>query len=149
MIDTVRVVQEGQALVYVAGAVDDEEVGMRNLGGQGLGLSVVNRLVPVLSSDSSGQSNGTGPPQALITVRRTSGLDMFQIIGRKLRLNGSYTASAVPVCEGCGGGNVRIPHVTFTASTMMKDGCGAAPQVLAFFKWFGVYEVGNLEVVED
>ncbi|KAK5945372.1 hypothetical protein PMZ80_002577 [Knufia obscura] len=129
VIDTMRVGQEGH---------------------KGLGLSVVNRLVPVLSSSGEQlHSNGAGPPQALITVRQTAGLDMFQVIGRNLRLNGSHTASAVPVCEGCGGGNVRIPLVTFTASTMMKDGCGAAPQVLAFFKWFGVYEVGSLEIVED
>lgn len=139
IIDTVAIGQEGQALIYVAGAVPDSNTSMKNLGTQGLGLQTANKLVPVQTTNDTAQ--------ALVTVRQTAGVDMFQVIGRNLKLNGSYTASAV--CSVCGNGNVRIPLVTFQASTPTKTGCGTAPQVLAFFKWFGVYDLDSLQVTED
>jgi YVTN family beta-propeller protein len=143
IIDTIPIGQEGQALIYVAGAVSDVSAGTQNLGTQGLNLRTANKLIPVVSTGIS--SNST--PQALITIRQTDGVDMFQVIGRNLRLNGSYTASAV--CSVFGGGDTRVPLVSFKASSPTKTGCGAAPQVLAFFKWFGVYDVDSLQVAED
>jgi DNA-binding beta-propeller fold protein YncE len=141
IVKTVRVGQEGQALVYVADAVTSGD-GTQNLGTQGLLAKLpYNKLVNVRSSDG-GYTNAT----ALITIRHEEGLDMFQVIGRDLNLSTIYTASAS--CLGCNG--VQIPLVNFTAtpSSGMSMGCGTAPQVLAFFSFFGVYDEDTLQVTE-
>jgi DNA-binding beta-propeller fold protein YncE len=141
IVKTVKVGQEGQALVYVADAVTSGN-GTQNLGTQGL-LSELpyNKLVNIQSSNSS-YTNAT----ALITVRHEAGLDMFQVIGRDLKLNTTYTASAS--CLGCNG--AQVPLVNFTASSSggMGMDCGVAPQVLAFFSFFGVYDENTLQVTE-
>ena len=152
IIDTLRVGQEGQSVIYVAEAVPEGSNGTQNLGRQGLDLRTANKIVPVPNgTESESAVNATSPqpdtgPQALVTIRQTSGLDMFQIIGRNLRLNRTYTASAL--CESCSGESERSSLVTFKASTESPSGCGTAPQVLAFFKWFGVYDLETIEVVE-
>ncbi len=121
---TVNVGQEGQALVYVANAVPTGN-GTQNLGRQGLfEKPASNKLVDVLDSHGS---NGS----ALATVRPQNGLDMFQLIGRNLRLNTTYTAFAA--CLQCNG--TKIPLVDFMATAPTQAGCGSAPQVLAFFKF--------------
>jgi YVTN family beta-propeller protein len=138
VLHTLEVGQESQALVYVAGAVPSGE-GKQNLGTQGLTSGVAeNRLVPV--NDTSLQSKES--PSALITIRKSLGLDMFQIIGRNLVLNNTYLASAT--CLKCNG--VQIPMVEFIATTKMGNGCESAPQVLAFFKFFGVYDLDSISV---
>lgn len=150
---TVTVAQEGQALVYVANAVPNGN-GTQNLGKQGLyDQPASNKLVHVQPSGGLGHvhkgatATGHKAPTALITVRRQTGLDMFQVIGRDLRVNSTYTASAVATCKTCG--HARIPLVDFTAKADPgNSGCGIAPQVLAFFKFFGVYDLDTLQITE-
>jgi YVTN family beta-propeller protein len=139
VVKTVKVGQEGQALVYVANAVPNGN-GTQNLGTQGLSENpATNKLVNVRSSGVH-HNNAT----ALITIRPEPGLDMFQVIGRNLKLNRTYIASAS--CLNCNG--LQIPLVNFTASTPTSMGCGTAPQVLAFFNFFGVYDADTLQVTE-
>jgi len=137
---TLNVGQEGQALVYVAGAVPEGD-GTQNLGRQGLsGKPVLNKI---LTGDSP-SSNGT-TPTALVTIRSQQGLDMFQVIGRNLKLNSTYSVSAS--CLKCN--RVQIPLVEFMASMPTSMGCGTAPQVLAFFKFNGVYDFESLRLHEE
>ena len=143
VLDTVKVGQEGQALVYVANAVPTG-TGTQNLGTQGLNLQVENRLFDVQNLPGTLPGNATGPPSALLTVRAASGLDMFQLIGRNLKLNGTYVAEA-RLNQGLGGSQ-PIPLVQFVASTPAAGGCATAPQVLAFFKFFGVYDIESVIV---
>jgi YVTN family beta-propeller protein len=141
VLHSLAVGQESQALVYVAGAVPSGD-GRQNLGSQGLSSGLAeNRLVLVNDNTTSSQAKDS-LPSALITIRKSSGLDMFQVIGRNLVLNGTYVASAV--CQNCNG--ARITLVEFTATTRMSDGCGSAPQVLAFFKFFDVYDPDSIRV---
>ncbi|KAJ2980265.1 hypothetical protein NQ176_g2742 [Zarea fungicola] len=137
---TVDIGQEGQALVYVAGAVPEGSGnGTQNLGKQGLTPKhPLNKLL--VGKSHSGNATAT----ALITVRQQAGLDMFQVIGRGLKLNTTYTVTGS--CLQCNG--VRIPLVEFSASTPTGPGCGTAPQVLAFFKFIGVYSMESLRLVD-
>jgi YVTN family beta-propeller protein len=132
VINTIKIGQESQALIYVSNAVPTGD-GMQNLGRQGLGFEVQNAIIPVL-----GTENGT----VLLTVRSTSGLEMIQLIGRQLELNASYAFSAS--CMMCNG--QQIPLLTFAATTRSPDGCGAAPQVLGFFKFFRVYDINSVQI---
>lgn len=136
---TVDIGQEGQALVYVAGAVPQGHNGTENLGRQGL---VPQRPLNKLLVGDTHSDNVTAT--ALVTVRKQVGLDMFQVIGRGLKLNTTYTVTGS--CLGCHG--VRIPLVDFSASTPTGNGCGTAPQVLAFFKFTDVYCPDSLQLVE-
>ncbi len=131
VIHTMKVGQESQALVYVAGAVTSGN-GTQNLGRQGLDLKVENRLIPM-----SNQPNSS----SLITVRAVSGLDMFQVIGSGLKVNTTYVASAS--CLDCKG--VRIPLLEFSGMPT-GHGCATAPQVLGFFKFFDVYDLKSVTV---
>ncbi|KAF8592666.1 hypothetical protein K439DRAFT_1323730 [Ramaria rubella] len=131
IVDTLHVGQEGQAAVYVAGAVPSGN-GTANLGTQGLNKQTANKLISTPDGGS-----------ALITIRGLSGLDMVQVIGRSLKVNVSYTAFA-STPQG-----VEIPLVDFTASpapTGSVTDCGTAPQVLAFVKFFGVYDINTVAV---
>lgn len=162
VIDTLSVGQEGQALVFVAGAVPsstNRSTYTANLGRQGLSERVESVLVLVLSNaNPSTATNGS----ALITVRQLPGLDMLQVIGRHLRANVTYTVSASPMIspmrqggwlgEWLGGwhggrhGEIRIPLVEFNATVPDPTGCEVAPQVLGFVKVFGVYAVESFQV---
>ncbi len=143
VVHTMNVGQEGQALVYVAGAVTSGD-GTQNLGRQGIASEpALNKLVAV-SSKGPGSEQANATRSALITVRPLAGFDMFQIIGRNLRLNGSYTASAS--CLACKG--VQIPLVSFNATTPTQSGCGVAPQVLGFFAFKGVYDLESVQIRE-
>lgn len=136
VIDTLKVGQEGQALVYVAGAVTSGD-GMQNLGRQGLGKRIENRLIAATNSSKS---------TALFTIRQLVGLDMLQIIGRELEINQTYVAAAT--CKMCNG--AMVPLVEFDATTPVKGhmGCAVAPQVLAFFKFFDVYDINSLRLTK-
>lgn len=137
VVETLTVGQEGQALIYVAGAVPTGN-GTQNLVTQGLtGKPATNKVISI-------QGNHSEETTALITIRPEQGLDMFQIIGRNLKLNTTYTARAS--CLSCNG--IKIPLVDFSASQRVTDGCGNAPQVLAFFKFNGVYDTETLEIIE-
>ncbi|KAF2458993.1 nitrous oxide reductase [Lineolata rhizophorae] len=135
VVDTLDVGQEGQAIVYVSNAVPEGD-GLLNLGTQGLRGRAKNKLLSV--------EGGKEDAAALITVRDQNGLDMFQIIGRKLLLNTTYVAAAE--CTSCGG--VEVPLLEFNATMPTMDGCGTAPQVLAFFKFEDVYDFDSLRVYE-
>ncbi|GFP59062.1 hypothetical protein TASIC1_0012006500 [Trichoderma asperellum] len=137
VVKTVNVGQEGQALIYVSGAVSSASNGTQNLGKQGLfDKPALNKLLTE-AKPSNSQSNGSPPPTGLVTVRPESGLDMLQVIGRNLRLNRTYTVSAKV-------SNSLIPLVDFNATAPTGPGCGTAPQVLAFLKFIGVYDIDNL-----
>ncbi|KAK1808394.1 hypothetical protein LTR12_017243 [Friedmanniomyces endolithicus] len=148
VIDTLHVGQEGQALVYVAGAVPastNASTYTAHLGHQGLSRRVENVLIPVVSNTSpTTATNGS----ALITIRALPGLDMLQIIGRHLQANVTYVVSASPT--GYGGdktpAEVRIPLVEFNATLPDPIGCEVAPQVLGFMKVFGVYGLNTFEI---
>jgi YVTN family beta-propeller protein len=134
---TVKVGQEGQALIYVAGAVPGGcGAGTKNLGRQGLFSQ------PALNKLLTGEQTDNMTSTALITIRPQQGLDMFQVIGRDLKLNTTYTVSGS--CSKCNG--LQIPLVDFSASIPTGIGCGTAPQVLAFFKFNGVYDIGSLQL---
>ncbi|MEO3935123.1 YncE family protein [Dermatophilaceae bacterium Soc4.6] len=120
---TLRVGQEGQALVYVAGAVPTGP-GTQNLVRQGLGQPVRNAAATVTA----------GPGHVLVTVRGVKGLDMVQLQGSGLTPNATYTAYARR-------GDDRVPLMSFTA-----DAQGAAPQVLAFVKFLGVYDITTVQI---
>jgi YVTN family beta-propeller protein len=144
VIATLNVGQEGQALVYVSNAVPLGSSGTQRLGTQGLtGAPAENVLLPVR------RARGALPDgAALLTVRRLPGVDMVQIIGRALTLNATYDVSAV--CSACAGAP-RVPLLDFKASVPMEGGmhgCATAPQVLAFFKFLGVYDLGSVAVTE-
>lgn len=140
VVKTVNVGQESQALIYVANAVPAGN-GTQGLGQQGLLEGpAFNKLVVAGVKDNS--SDAGNPATALITVRPQQGLDMLQVIGRNLKLNTTYTASAS--CLNCGG--VQVPIVDFTATVPTAGGCGTAPQVLAFLKVVGVYDLDSLTV---
>lgn len=120
-VDTLRVGQEGQALVYVASAVPNGN-GRQHLGRQGSDLPVRNAAAT------------SGPGKAELTVRQVKGLDMVQLQGSGLTPNATYTASARH-------GHDRIPLLSFNA-----DAAGAVPQALAFTKFLGVYDINTLQV---
>jgi YVTN family beta-propeller protein len=129
---TLPIGQESQALIYVPNAVPSGS-GLQNLGTQGLGKRVENRLLPVTNSSES---------SALVTVRALDGLDMVQVIGRKLEVNGTYVVTA----EGSGGARLQV--VSFVASMLDKEnpGCAVAPQVLSFLPFFVNYELESVEI---
>ncbi|KXT03518.1 hypothetical protein AC578_1625 [Pseudocercospora eumusae] len=91
-------------------------------------------LLPVSGNETKPDAN------AQVTIRQTSGLDMFQVTGRKLVLNGTYTVSAR--CHTCDDDeDSRTPLVSFNASMPTATDCGSAPQALAFFKFFNVHDM--------
>jgi YVTN family beta-propeller protein len=88
VVHTMLVSQEDQALIYVAGAVPSGP-GTQNLGTLGIATKpALNKLVPISGPKEHPEAS------ALVTVRPLPGLDMFQIIGRSMQLNTSYTATA-------------------------------------------------------
>lgn len=135
--------QEGQALVYVANAAPDFANSTQGLVRQGLLEKPASNKIVTLSGVQSDAKTGHAP-SALVTVRQQAGLDMFQVIGRDLPLNKDYTVSAA--CLKCGGH--QIPLVDFRPTVATGMGCGTAPQVLAFFKFFGVYDLDSLTMTE-
>lgn len=150
IIDTMKIGQDTQSLIYLSNVVPEGSNGTENLGTQGLGLRVENRLIPVASNSNHNLTAVEphpldGKPQAIITIRQTAGSDMFQVIGRNLIPNGTYTASAT--CISCGHDG-RMPLVTFNASDSSPTGCGEANEVLAFFKFFDVYDLDSLWIQE-
>lgn len=132
ILHTMEVGQEGQALIYVAGAVPSGP-GTQNLGRQGLGNKIENRVFPIASS---------GNASALLTVREVAGLDMVQFIGRHLDGNTTYLASAS--CYSCKG--VSIPLLKFHGTYPIGMGCTSAGQVLGFMLFLGVYDIDTVTV---
>lgn len=122
-VDTLPTGQEGQAIVYVAGAVPAGP-GTQNLGRQGLDQPVRNADATVTA----------GPGQVQVTVRGVKGLDMVQLQGTGLTPNAAYTAYAAR-------GDDQVPLVSFSA-----DAKGAVPQALAFVKFLGVYDIDRVQV---
>lgn len=98
-------------------------------------------MVPVFSATGDVPHNSSS---AIVPVREVAGLEMFLVIGRQLILNGIYTVSAVPKMAS----GIRILLATFKAATRARSGCGGAPQVLTFFRFFGVYDMDTVEVRE-
>ena len=120
---TLHVGQEGQALVYVAGAVPSG-TGRQHLGRQGLGQPVVNAPVRVELSPGSAQVN----------VRAVHDSDQLEVSAKGLTPSTPYTA------YGRRNGDL-VPLTNFSS-----DAHGAVPQALAFLKVFGVYDVNDITV---
>ena len=123
LIDTLHVGQEGQGLVYVAGAVPSG-TGTQHLGHQGLGLRVENAAATVESS----------PGTAEVNVRAVNGIDQLAIEAKGLTPSATYTAYGRRNSE-------LVPLVSFTS-----DAKGAVPQALAFMRFFGVYDSSDITV---
>ncbi len=81
-----------------------------------------------LSTSSTRATASSSPPW--IPYR----LDMVQLQGSGLTPNASYTAYAAR-------GDDQVPLVSFVA-----DAKGKAPQVLAFVKFLGVYDIDRVQV---
>lgn len=116
VVTTLAVGQEPQAVVYVAGAAH-AGAGAANLTRQGLGPGT--RSVPVEVRRSPGRVEAT--------IRPVDGVDMVQLQARQLTPDGRYTA------YGERDGDL-VPLAEFAT-----DDQGAAPQVLAFVRFSGVY----------
>ncbi len=121
--DTLRTGQEGQAVVYVAGAVTSG-TGTTHLRRQGLGLRVENAHAYVELS----------PGAAHVTVRQVSGTDMVQIQANDLTPRTKYTA------YGRRNGAL-VPLLSFSS-----DAKGGVAQALAFVHFFGVYDAQDVTV---
>lgn len=121
--DTLRVGQEGQALVYVAGAVP-HGAGTQHLTRQGLDQPVRNAPAQVTA----------GPGKVGLTVRTVAGLDMVQLQGSGLSPGATYRVSAKH-------DDTRLPLLDITA-----DSTGAVPQALAFMKFLGIYDLTSVQV---
>ena len=152
---TWRVGQEGQALVYVSGAVP--EGGSASDGGAAatqplmLGMQGIKQQPPLNARIAVTALPGAPEGgEALLTVRALNGLDMIQLIGRRLRFNATYTFSAQLTAElaACPRRRPRVPLLDFTPTKQEPEGCATAPQVLAFIKWFGVYDADTARIEE-
>ena len=122
IVTTLRTGQEGQAVVYVAGAVPDGP-GTANLTRQGLNLpvqSVTSALV--------------GPGSSALIVRAVDGVDMVQFSGRGMTADTRYTVYATHA-------GLQNPLMSFTT-----DQNGDKPQALAFVQFFGVYDINSVIV---
>ncbi|WP_283561957.1 beta-propeller fold lactonase family protein [Paenarthrobacter sp. PH39-S1] len=122
LIKTLRVGQEGQALVYVANAVPTG-TGSEHLTRQGLDQPVENAEIKV-----------DGPGEAHLTVRAVDGLDMIEIEGQGLTPNTRYTASVDDAGE-------PVPLLSFTT-----DPAGTKPQALAYVQFLGVHDIHAVTV---
>ncbi len=121
VVDTLRTGQEGQALVYVAGAVTSG-TGVQHLRRQGLGLRVQNTQAVVEQS----------PGTAAVTVRQVAGTDMVQVEAKGLTPKTTYTA------YGRRDGKL-VPLLSFRSNEK-----GGVPQALAFVRFFGIYDVDDI-----
>ena len=123
VVKTLHVGQEGQGLVYVAGAVTSG-TGTQHLGSQGLGFRVENAAATVESS----------PGSADVNVRAVHGTDQLEVQAKGLTPGATYTAYGRRNSE-------LVPLVSFTA-----DAKGAVAQAIAFLRFFGVYDSGDITV---
>lgn len=123
VVDTLHVGQEGQALVYVAGAVPSRG-GRQHLGRQGLDQKVENAPATVEAS----------PGKVEVTVRQVKGTDMVEVQASGLTPSTTYTA------YGRRNGEL-VPLLSFTA-----DEKGKVAQALAFLRFFGVYDITDVTV---
>jgi YVTN family beta-propeller protein len=155
---TWRVGQEGQALVYVSGAVPEGSSASDGGGAAGtqplmLGMQGIKQQAPLNARIAVTALPGAPEGgEALLTVRELSGVDMIQLIGRRLRFNATYTFSAQLTAElaACPrrARRPRVPLLDFTPTKQEPEGCATAPQVLAFIKWFGVYDADTARIEE-
>ncbi|MFG1785578.1 beta-propeller fold lactonase family protein [Rhodococcus oryzae] len=122
IVTTLRTGQEGQAVVYVAGAAPDGP-GTANLTRQGLNLPIQN-AAPAL----------VGPGTGDLIVRAVDGLDMVQFSGRGMTPDTRYTVYAT---------HAGLPNPLMSFTT---DQNGDKPQALAFVQFFGVYDINSVSV---
>lgn len=123
VIKTLRVGQDPQALIYVAGAVTEGD-GTAGLGQQGLGHEVENIAIKVM--DASGAS-------ASANIRRVAGVDEIDITARGLPAGEDFTVFAQ-------GDDFSVPIRTVTAGQN-----GVVGEALAYTNFFDIY--GSLALV--
>lgn len=119
VINTLRIGQDPQALVYVAGTVPEGD-GTANLTEQGLGKRIENYEIDV-------SRLGDKDAKALASVRRVSELDEIDVTARGLPPNRSFTVYASD-------GRDAEPITGVTADEM-----GVVDEALAFTRFFGNY----------
>lgn len=124
VIETLRVGQDPQALVYVAGAVPAGERGTANLTRQGLGSRIENFQVVV-----RGAAQGA---TAAASVRAVEGLEEIDLTARGLPPNTTFILYA----QGSEA-DTETPQALMNVTT---DERGGVPEALAFAKFFGLYD---------
>lgn len=117
VVETLRVGQDPQALVYVAGAVP-EGSGRQGLGRQGLGRRVETRAVEVRGSAGSAKA----------TVREVDALDEIDLTARGLPPQATFTLFAARGQE------------LVALRAVQADATGAIEEALAFADFFGIYD---------
>src|SRR5919202_696444 len=115
VINTLKIGQDPQALVYVAGAVKDGD-GRSNLTNQGLGKRIKNFDIDV---------RGVGQGSATAQVREVMGLDEIDVAARDLPANQKFTVYA----SNGGTNNIALMDIT-------TNGKGVVDEALAFTKFF-------------
>ncbi len=115
VINTLKIGQDPQALVYVAGAVKDGD-GRSNLTNQGIGKRIKNFDIDV---------RGVGQGSATAQVREVMGLDEIDVAARDLPANQKFTVYA---SDG-GTNNVALMDIT-------SNDKGVVDEALAFTKFF-------------
>jgi YVTN family beta-propeller protein len=115
VINTLKIGQDPQALVYVAGAVKDGD-GRSNLTNQGIGKRIKNFDIDV---------RGVGQGSATAQVREVMGLDEIDVAARDLPANQKFTVYA---SDG-GTNNIALMDIT-------TNGKGVVDEALAFTKFF-------------
>lgn len=119
VIATLRVGQDPQALIYVAGAVPAGEAGVANLTRQGLSLRIEN--FPVEVRGGSGAS-------ALASVRDLGDVDEVDVTASGLPPQASFTVYA---SDG---------QQTEALMNVTSDAKGGVPEALAFVQFFENYD---------
>jgi len=117
VINTLRVGQDPQALVYVAGTGADEGDGESNLTQQGIGKRIEN-----IDLEVRGEGNPSGSGTA--SAREVMGLDEIDVAASELPANQAFTVYASD-----GENEVALMEA-------MSNGEGMIPEALAFTKFF-------------
>lgn len=120
VIETLRVGQDPQALVYVAGAVPAGEAGTANLTRQGLGAKIENFQVEV-----RGAAEGA---TAAASVRAVEGLEEVDLTAKGLPADATFTLYA------------QSKESAKALIDVTADAQGGVPEALAFAKFFGLYD---------
>ena len=120
VIETLRVGQDPQALVYVAGAVPAGESGTANLTRQGLDSRIENFQVEVRGAPEGAT--------AAASVRAVEGLEEVDLAAQGLPADATFTLYAQ-------GDKTSEALMDVTA-----DERGVVPEALAFARFFGLYD---------
>lgn len=120
VIHTLRVGQDPQALVYIAGAVPIGHAGTANLTRQGLGAKIENFQVEVRGAAEEAT--------AAASVRAVEGLEEVDLTAKGLPADATFTLYA------------QSKKSVKALIDVTADAQGGVPEALTFAKFFGVYD---------